>query len=744
MSSTRPNDMENAQPSMPGRSFGTSPRSSLDGDEESGVINPLELIRDRLEGRWVQVVVTSIITGAIAALLAWNLAPINYTAKGSLKGNSKNAVTVGEIEETGESRGFGTYLETQIVLLKSSDVVERSINSPEMKSLLDSRGRNMLISQIEGMLRATIYGGTELIIVQFSDGDASAATTITNSIMKSYIDLYGAESAERLNRTKQNIRGFKQENRAAAESNRQQQQALLRKSKYGIAEIGNFVTENANEMVALEEQKKLIREVLKKLTETAEKEGREITGEEIAEPKITELEAFDPNLKALKEDINRKKIEYDQLKSRLTAGHRQVRMVQSSIDSMEKNYELRKAESRQRWIEGPGKEQSYDKLQTRLAKLGVEITDKRAEIDEMNSMRDRYDELQRNIDDLDSEYAVLDDRLRGIEFEEDALEAQISISQLAVIPSAPDKDKRLPIVGVAFVGSVVVIFGLFFLLGSVDQRAFAMRQLQSDKSQFQCLGVVPDTGPSSDDPEALDIAMGCVHRLRNKIESMRGGASSNDRGFVMLISSPFQGDGKTTMATLLGWSYAESGHRTCLVDCDFIGRSLSHQFGKLHDPGLKEAVKSGSIENLTIPLGSKNLSILPIGTDEAFNAEHMPASAIRDLLDQLRGEFDMIIMDTGPLSGSIESTPIASSVDGVLLTLRKGRSRLPLRRCVQELRDLGAPYFGVVLNYADRSDYRHFSSTSKSIDDLLREESSGIRKRNPLTEKIARRKADGT
>ena len=341
-------------------------------------------------------------------------------------------------------------------------------------------------------------------------------------------------------------------------------------------------------------------------------------------------------------------------------------------------------------MEGPGKEQSYAKLEEKLQKLGEQITEKRAQIDEMNNLRDTYDDLQRSIDDLDEEYAVLDDRLTGIEFEEDALKDRISIAQLAEAPTTPASDKRAQIAIAVFAASIFGVFALFFLLGSVDQRAFAVRQLQSDKGLFQCLGVVPDTSPSSSDPEALEIAMGCVHRLRNKIESMR--VKDEGNGFVMLISSPFQGDGKTTMATLLGWAAAEAGYRTCLVDCDFIGRSLSHQFGKLREPGLKEAIRNGRIGDEVIPLGNQSLNILPIGMDESVNAEHVPVDAIQDLLRELRTQYEMIIMDTGPLSGSIESTPIAGSVDGVLLTLRKGRSRLPLRRCVTELKDLGAPY----------------------------------------------------
>ncbi|MEC8819192.1 MAG: hypothetical protein VXX30_08870, partial [Planctomycetota bacterium] len=133
------------------------------------------------------------------------------------------------------------------------------------------------------------------------------------------------------------------------------------------------------------------------------------------------------------------------------------------------------------------------------------------------------------------------------------------------------------------------------------------------------------------------------------------------------------------------------------------------------------------------------LSLLPIGLDDRVDAAMMQSEVTASLLASLRADFDFTIIDTGPLTGSIESTPIATNVDGVLLALRKGRSRTPLRRCVRDLHELGARYLGVVLNYADRADYRDVSSISKSIDQVIREEAEGIRKKNALAESLRTR-----
>ena len=83
------------------------------------------------------------------------------------------------------------------------------------------------------------------------------------------------------------------------------------------------------------------------------------------------------------------------------------------------------------------------------------------------------------------------------------------------------------------------------------------------------------------------------------------------------------------------------------------------------------------------------------------------------MIDAVRSEFDVIIVDSGPITASIEAIAIASAVDGVILALRRGRSRSRLAECIQDIRSVGADYLGVVLNYADRSDCERYGSTSK-------------------------------
>jgi Mrp family chromosome partitioning ATPase len=193
-----------------------------------------------------------------------------------------------------------------------------------------------------------------------------------------------------------------------------------------------------------------------------------------------------------------------------------------------------------------------------------------------------------------------------------------------------------------------------------------------------------------------------------------------------MVSSPFQGDGKTTLAVSLGWSYAESGYRTLLIDADFIGRAMTHQFGKLRDPGLREIVRSGKMKNEVVELGHPNLNLLGVGFDRRVSAANLNPTVLRKVINTLRDDFDIIIIDTGPLTASIEALPVASVADGVVLSLRRGRSRARITDCIHDIRGVGTDYLGVVLNYANRGDCMKYGSTSRtSMEVISALESSG-------------------
>ena len=715
-------------------------QSNAQGSEFNGdpapQASPIEMIRDRLAGRWLIAIALGLALGSICAVVAWNMTPLLYRSSGLLIASSNRPIVVKMLQEDGtNAKSHESYLMTQVSLVTSDDVVSSAIDSDELQELQRSRGYYPLYTGIKSKLIAINPKGTELIEVIYQDKDAEAASKVTNAIMNAYMEIHGNNKGMAISDTKKQIRDERQKIRTKINTLRRQQQDLVTNSNNVVSDVSGLISAKAEECATYNAMIEQIDETLNRIESEQRRQGKEVTGDEIPDPTEQELMIFEPRINGLELDIEQQEIKLATLKSRLGDQHRIIRNLTSQIEATKLTLATVRVDAAERWKSGPvGKEKSFKKQTEQKSKITEKLKSRRNEMRDLQDFQNEYDSLQRDIEANEIDGAVLDERLTSLEREESNIQEQVRIGQIATVPDSPDKDKRGPIAVGVFGASVVLVMGIFFLIGSVDQRTFAIRQLKMDHGQFHCLGVVPDTSKAAMEPEILNIGMNCVHKLRNRIESIRFRRSDN--GYIMLISSPFQGDGKTTLVQLLGHSYAAAGFKTCLVDSDFIGRSLSHSLNMLDKRGLKEVIREGDIEEKLVALERDNLFLMPIGLDETVSPEMMQVDVVEDLFAELRGKFDFIIIDTGPLSGSIESMPIASSVDGVILALRKGRSRIPLKRCVRDLHELNAPYLGVVLNYADKSDYRDITSVSKSIDQVIKEEATGIRKRNALTESL--------
>ena len=270
---------------------------------------------------------------------------------------------------------------------------------------------------------------------------------------------------------------------------------------------------------------------------------------------------------------------------------------------------------------------------------------------------------------------------------------------------------------------LMLSFGFFFMLGTIDRRAFDTSQIDEVTDTFSapCLGVLPDLTRSLLEAESRDVAAHCVHQIRNQIEIAR----PTGDGYVLVVTSPFQGDGKTSIVMALAWSYAASGHRTLLLDCDLVGRSLTRQLGMVGKDGLKEALSSHHVQGMIVPLAAPGLSALPVGCDPHFRSETLRRADLQLLFNSIRDSFDVIIVDTGPMLGSLESTPVTASADGVVLSVRRGRSRNRLDECLQRLKTVGTTCLGVILNCAVRSQCdRYVSEASLAAADDERRDGS--------------------
>lgn len=169
---------------------------------------------------------------------------------------------------------------------------------------------------------------------------------------------------------------------------------------------------------------------------------------------------------------------------------------------------------------------------------------------------------------------------------------------------------------------------------------------------------------------------------------------------VIQITSPNMGDGKTTLSTNLAVSIAQSGKRIIIIDADFRRPRIHKIFGATNEVGFTSVLTGqcelrDAIQSTVVP----GLSMLPCGPIPPNPAELLTSPRFKELVDELREQYDFVLLDTPPLLVVTDPCVVAPRVDGVLMCIRVARNGRPVAERAREiLSSLGANVLGVVVN----------------------------------------------
>lgn len=158
------------------------------------------------------------------------------------------------------------------------------------------------------------------------------------------------------------------------------------------------------------------------------------------------------------------------------------------------------------------------------------------------------------------------------------------------------------------------------------------------------------------------------------------------------------GEGRSNMAANLAIVFSQLGERTLLIDAD-LRQPRQHALFKLHDTyGLSDVLAGrADLTGVTRIPGFRDLSVLPAGTIPP-NPVELISRGLKTCLQQLRSQFDVILIDTPPAAQGIDAQIIASHCGGALLMARQHKTRLnDLQMLKEALQDTGSQCVGAVL-----------------------------------------------
>lgn len=292
-------------------------------------------------------------------------------------------------------------------------------------------------------------------------------------------------------------------------------------------------------------------------------------------------------------------------------------------------------------------------------------------------------------------------------------QAGIVQTTTASTPSYPYSDKRRAYAILGGGGGAGLGLAIVVGWGLLNRRYNYIEDLSEPSFTAPLLGCLPEIGePGGANDE---VTAWSIHQIRNLLQAKVG--ERPDRGNLYTITSPQSGDGKTSLALALAISMAKSGKKTIIVDLDLVGRGLTKQLKLENASGVREAIVNehvnGEISQTEVP----GLSVLPAGRDMTVDESNLSSSRLQKIMSPLTERFDAVIIDTGPVLGSLESSLACGLADGVLVTISRGQSEALVEASLQRVRWLGAECVGLVFNRATHRDLRrsHSYSASRSM-----------------------------
>lgn len=695
---------------------------ALPGREGPPQRNILTEAHQRLRGRYVWAFATAAVLAPVFAAMGWLATEPEFKSTGLVRVAPTLPRLLYESEDNQLPPLFDSYVSAQATYLQSGRVIDRALD-PAMK--IPALGNRSLVEvgwpagpegklKLVDRLSVDLRRGSQLIPVSMTHPDPKMAQHAVNAVLYAYEDIYGEEGElavsnrerilqERAQRLDLQLRGVRDNIWRITQ-------------KQGPDTIDRLHSARIEELQRIDAERMAVETALIQAESRAA--GKAESGDEApmadeADRRARELARIDETLAGLLREREFVLLEIERLSATFGPAHRDIVRRRSEAEILDQQ-----VANRVRALEASGADLSpdfsganladlppaqlrgmleqFDQVRARISKDAEELGEAKQTI---AREREKEEELRQLLDETRG-------ALEAISVEnQNTSSGRISIAQFGDLPLAPDTDRRIPLALAGAAAGIGGGIGFFLLLGAVDRRLRYSDEALGRELTPTRLGVLPELS-STDELQQEQARVG-VHQIRNLLASTVRG---KEGGRVLCITSAMPGDGKTSLVMALGLSFASGGDRTLVIDADLIGRGLSRTLSLTNRPGLRDLLEDRRPIEEALSTCYPGLQAIPSGSVTDFAPEHVSPSEFAKLIGQLRSRFDTILIDTGPLLGSIEADLAAAASDSTVLVVSRGQSHSSAQECFRRLREVRRPCAGYVFNRASPSDFRRSSS----------------------------------
>lgn len=692
------------------------------------VITPHMVLR-ALRRYWWQILLLWVVGSAgMIALIQSQIRPgYEATAWLEVKPTSKYALA----PTASPTPDIDLFMQTQVQLLTSPDVLGKALLDPRVVGLSWVRGEVDPRAKLRDLLRVLIPSKTSLILVSITTPIRDDGPVIVNAVVDAYLAEASSWTDEETRKQLEHLRTLKARYGNDVERYRKDLEQLV--AKTGNADPNSPLQIEAaryqqyRERLGVIEMERLEAEVALTTMRNARRPGGPAPAADQVDPQqfetgVQRMFLADPEVANLRHDIKRARTERDHAirGPRNGANDPAVRHHQQRLEELEAEYQQlwneREPQIRAQLAAAPAASdpaaEAIATAENRLLKLRAEEERIRDEVDKIHieSRHEGSDTLKAQFvsSELNSSNELYHKVSLMLEQHQAETHGPARISRISTARAAqlPNRDHRLALMAVAPLGLIAALVGLFVLVEARAGRVADPDDLAA-RLRLGVIGIVPPL-PSLYTPRGTKGLRDQRRRVEEFVQSIdhlrvticaptRAGGGRR----CVMITSASGGEGKTTLAAQLAGRCANAGLSTVLIDADLRRPALSELLEVPQGQGLAE-VLAGEItpeEAMIVIRNAGGFHLLPAGGGKYDPSRLLQGDRLGQLIARLREAFDMVLVDVPPILPVPDALLIGRWADGAVMAVRHDTSRLPLvERAQRRLAGLGIPILGAVVN----------------------------------------------
>lgn len=697
--------------------------------------DPMTLAKG-LRRRWMLAVVVAILGAFLSGFAAWQFVPaqFNATVLFRIKPEAPKILfdTVGH-----DKRPIDTFFQSQVAFLKSEVVISSVLRKPEIADLPFLRDQLDPVGFLTRNLAVERAGSPEIMRLSLIGDDPKAIADVVNAVKDAYLDLVANEDIKKRQLYREDLEKIYSDSEVQLQTRKQKfrdlvknlgssdAQALTLKQKLALEYYGRLRNDHAQTTAELLRANIGFNRLKTLLNETGKG----------AVPKgaVDAIVEQDPLLLAKYSriaEVRELLTQYEET----AAGKARPEMVRyaQEIATLEKDIEKRRKEQRPIIEEQLrlGARAEHENMLAEAQEKVLMLTE------QQKAYQGQLSEIEKDIRVTGTGSADLELMRVGIEQEEKLvrrmqeelqtlrieLQSPPRVSELmaAQVPKVRDSNRRNKVVPLAAVaGGCICLLGLALM-------EFRTRRINNAEEVVYGLGMrlvgavpilpararrralSPSAAPSTSWQSRLTESIDAIRTMLIR-ETSRSGLR------VIMVASAESSEGKTTLCTQLAASIARSGVKIAVVDFDLRNPNTHHVFKVKNRIGISDWLREeASLAEIIQSTGVPGLSLLPAGKANRQTILKLAQGQPKLLFDQLRNEFDMILVDSAPVLPVADSLAIGQHVDAVIMAIRGEHSRAPkVYEACERFISMGVPILGSVIIALRGNGYYSYSYTNR-------------------------------